>query len=292
MREPIYAGVELGGTKTIAVVGTPRRIVDRLQLPTTTPDETLGAIAAKLSEWRAAHAVEALGIASFGPIALDPMDPRYGHMLPTPKPDWSGAAVLDTLSRGFARTAIHTDVVGAALAEGAMGAARGLSDFVYVTIGTGVGTGIIAGGQPVSGLMHPEAGHWRVRRAPGDAFAGACPFHGDCLEGLVAGPALASRFGMAGEVVPDDHPDWAHVAAAIGEAAAMLFAGLATARIVIGGGVVGRRPWLLQRIRETALAALGGYLPFVNAASIERSIVPAALTDSGAIGALVLAERA
>lgn len=290
--QPLYAGVELGGTKAIAVLGEGTRLIDRFQLPTTTPGDTLTRLAERLAEWRVSHGVAALGIASFGPIAVDPSDPAYGHMLATPKPGWADADVLGTLAAGFDRAAVHTDVVGAALGEGLHGAAKGLTDFVYVTVGTGVGMGIIVGGAPVTGLMHPEAGHWRVHRAADDRFGGACPFHGDCLEGLIAGPALAKRFGMPGEQVADDHPDWPYVADALAEAMAGLFLALATQRIVIGGGVIVKRSELLRRVRESTVAKLGGYLPFVDEHSITNRIVPAELPDAGATGALVLASRA
>ncbi|MEZ0495452.1 ROK family protein [Sphingomonas sp. IW22] len=292
MNDNLFAGVELGGTKAIAVLGAGAGIVDRLQVPTTSPAETLGVLSHRLGEWRATHGVSALGIASFGPISLDPEDADHGHMLATPKPGWAGADVLGILSRGFDRAAINTDVVAAALGEGLHGAACGLRDFVYVTIGTGVGMGIIAGGVPVTGLMHPEAGHWRVRRAAGDGFAGACPFHGDCLEGLIAGPSLAKRFDMPGDRVGDDHPDWRFVADALAEAMATLFLGLATQRVVIGGGVVAHRPSLLAMVRAMTVEKIGGYLPFIDAETIGERVVAAKLPDAGAVGALVLAARA
>lgn len=286
--DAIVAGVELGGTKSIAVIGRGREIIDRFRVPTTTPDETLGAIAAKLAEWRRDLRPAAIGIASFGPVAV-----ADGRMLPTPKPHWAGAEIVAPLAQGFDAVAFHTDVTGAALGEGAFGAGAGLSDFIYVTVGTGVGMGIIVGGQPVTGMMHPEAGHLRVRRRAGDDFVGACPFHGDCLEGLVSGPAIAARSGGPAHLLAADDPAWRDIADALGEAFASLFLTLSPARIIVGGGVGLGQPQLLPMVRERTVAALGGYLGFVDDASIEGRIVPAALgEEAGPLGTLVMAQGA
>lgn len=282
----MVAGVELGGTKSIAVIGRGETILDRFRVPTTTPDETLGALAAKLAEWRQAHRPEAIGIASFGPISV-----AEGRMLPTPKPHWAGADIVGPLSAGFDRVAFHTDVTGAALGEGRHGAGVGLSDFLYVTVGTGVGMGIIVNGQPVTGMMHPEAGHIRVRRRAGDEFAGACPFHGDCLEGLVSGPAIAARAGKPAHLLTADDPAWRDVADALGEAFATLFLTLSPARIIVGGGVGLGQPQVLPMVRERTVAALAGYLGFVDDRSIAERIVPAGLGDeAGPLGTLVMAQ--
>ncbi|KQM61430.1 fructokinase [Sphingomonas sp. Leaf16] len=282
----MVAGVELGGTKSIAVIGHGDTIIDRFRVPTTTPDETLGALAAKLAEWRQVHRPEAIGIASFGPISV-----ADGTMLPTPKPHWAGADIVGPLAVGFDRVAFHTDVTGAALGEGRHGAGVGLSDFLYVTVGTGVGMGIIVNGRPVTGLMHPEAGHIRVRRRAGDDFAGACPFHGDCLEGLVSGPAIAARAGKPAHLLGADDPAWRDVADALGEAFAMLFLTLSPARIIVGGGVGLGQPHVLPMVRERTVAALAGYLGFVDEHSIGERIVPAGLGDeAGPLGTLVMAQ--
>ena len=282
----MVAGVELGGTKSIAVIGRGDTIVDRFRVPTTTPDETLGALAAKLAEWRAEHRPEAIGIASFGPISV-----ASGCMLPTPKPHWAGADIVGPLAVGFDRVAFHTDVTGAALGEGRHGAGVGLSDFLYDTVGTGVGMGIIVNGQPVTGMMHPEAGHIRVRRRIGDDFAGACPFHGDCLEGLVSGPAIAARAGKPADQLSADDPAWRDVAGALGEAFATLFLTLSPARIIVGGGVGLGQPQVLPMVRERTVAALSGYLGFVDDRSIAERIVPAGLGDeAGPLGTLVMAQ--
>lgn len=288
------AGIELGGTKSIAVLAHDGVIIDRHAIPTGRPDQTLATLVDQLSAWNAAQPVAAIGIGSFGPIALDPADPAFGMITTTPKPFWAHTDVRGTFARAFAvPIGFDTDVAGAALAEGRWGAAQGCLDHVYLTIGTGVGAGIVAGGHIVHGVGHPEVGHMRVRRAAGDQFAGSCPFHGDCLEGLIAGPALAARTGMAGDAIPDDHPVWANVAAELAEAMAILMLTLAPKRIVVGGGVAIKRPELLtQTIVQTA-ALLADYLPGYGSERLSRCIVPAGLgDDAGPLGAIELAHLA
>jgi len=279
---PLLAGIELGGTKAIAVLARGGVIVDRLRLATTTPAETLGAIAARLAEWRP----DALGIASFGPVAINPKDPLYGHILATPKPGWKGTDLIAALSRDVP-VALTTDVIAAALAEGQSGAAVGLGDFVYVTIGTGIGMGIVSHGRPLTGHLHPEAGHMFVPRMVGDQFRGTCPFHGDCLEGLASGPAIQARKGQDAAAVADEDDVWVPVVDALAKGFANLCLTLACERIVIGGGVAVARPWIAEAIETRMAQLLAGYL------SEPCAIVPAALgADAGPRGALLLAAAA
>jgi fructokinase len=279
---PLLAGIELGGTKAIAVLARGDAIVDRLQLPTSSPGETLGAIARQLEQWQPA----ALGIASFGPLAIRRGASDFGRILATPKPGWSGVDLIAALAPQCP-VALSTDVIAAALAEGAGGAAAGLTDFVYVTIGTGIGMGIVSAGVPVTGTLHPEAGHLFVRRVPGDAFAGICPAHGDCLEGLAAGPAIAARAGRAGPDIADGDPVWDFVVDALAQGFANLRLTLATQAIVIGGGVAVARPWLAAAIAGRMDQLLAGYLP---GASV---VVAAQLgAEAGPRGALLLARTA
>ncbi len=291
---PIVAGVELGGTKAIAVVGYGRMILDKVQVPTTTPAETLGALGICLREWQARWNPRALGIASFGPVSIHTGRSDYGHMLPTPKAGWTGADLLGPLDGTIKGPCfLHTDVTAAALAEGRWGAAQQLSDFIYVTIGTGIGIGIIANGQPIAGQMHPEAGHLRVRRMVDDAFPGICPFHGDCLEGLASGPAIAARSGVDGADLTQDDPAWIPIADAIAEAFVSLFLTLAPQAIVVGGGVGTGQRHLLEKVRTGVAQKLGDYLPHVEETALARMIMPAALGgQAGPVGALMLAEMA
>ena len=288
---PILAGVELGGTKVRLVIGRGGEILASARLPTERPETTLPAAAAQLAAWRRTFQPVALGIASFGPIVVDRARADWGRMLTTPKPGWAGADIAGALGEGFdGRVALHTDVAAAALAERAWGAARGLDDVVYVTVGTGIGIGVIAGGVPLTGALHPEAGHLRVRRMAGDAFPGTCPFHGDCLEGLASGPAIAARAGRPADALAAGDPAWTFVADALAEAFAGLFLTLATARIVVGGGVGVGQPHLLPAIRNGVVTKLGGYLPAMGTAEIDERIVAAGLgADAGPLGALLLA---
>lgn len=280
--EPLLAGIELGGTKTIAVLARGGVVVDQVRVATTSPHETLGAIAARLAAWQP----RAIGIASFGPVAIHRGDPRFGRILATPKAGWEGADLIAALAPSVP-VELSTDVIAAALAEGASGAAAGLTDFAYVTIGTGIGMGIVSGGRPLTGRLHPEAGHMVVPRPAGDAFAGTCPFHGDCLEGLASGPAIERRTGRPASEIGDDDPAWPFVVDALGHAFANLRLTLASEAIVIGGGVAVARPWLAAALAKRSDEVLAGYLP-------ERSLVlPAALgAEAGPRGALLLAEAA
>lgn len=229
-------------------------------MPTTRPDATLGALAAILRRWRGAAA---LGVASFGPIDLDPVSPTHGFITSTTKPGWAGTDVLGPLAAALsAPAAFDTDVVGAALAELRWGAGRGLADFAYVTVGTGVGVGLVVNGRPTRGFLHGELGHVRVPRLAGDDWPGACPFHGACVEGLASGSAIAARIGgrEVAALAPDD-PVWEGVAHALAQLCHVIVCAAAPRRIAIGGGVVERQPHLLPRIAALLAGSMAGYMP-------------------------------
>lgn len=250
-----FGAVEIGGTKTDMSVGTSYQdMADPVRIATTDPDETLN----RILEFFADHEVAAVGVASFGPLHLSPSSSRYGTMMFTPKPGWSGTPLHQRLSEGLGLpVAIDTDVNGAARGEGRWGAAQGMSDFVYVTVGTGIGAGIVVDGDPIGGERHPEAGHIVVRRHPDDRHEGSCPYHGDCLEGMAAGPALEARFGR-----PET---WAGNDAVLEMGVHYLAQGMvalvytvAPERIVIGGGV-SRLPGFHDRLRDRVTTLLAGY---------------------------------
>lgn len=289
-----FAGIELGGTKAIAVLADGDHIVDRRTIQTGEPIATLSALRAILGDWAGRSALAGLGIASFGPIQLDPADPAFGRILATPKPGWTGAPVVALLSDGLGcRVAVDTDVNGAALAEYRWGAGIGCNSLCYLTIGTGLGGGLLIDGQPVHGAMHPEIGHIRLRRVTGDAFAGNCRFHGDCIEGLVSGPALAARFGMDPAEAPDAHPAWHDVAADIGELCCTILLTMSPRRILFGGAVALSRPFILPWVRAIVTGQLERYLPFVTPATVVQIIQPAGLgSDAGPLGAIALAQTA
>ncbi|MBL8652203.1 MAG: ROK family protein [Sphingopyxis sp.] len=289
-----FAGVELGGTKVVVTLADGFDIIDQHYLPTTTPEETLRAAVDRLAAWDAEAPLTAIGIASFGPIRVDPAAADYGTMLFTTKPGWTGAGVVAAFSGRFAcPIALDTDVNGAGIAEAALGAGQGCNTIVYLTIGTGVGGGVIVGGQPVIGRLHPEIGHLRLRRAAGDGFAGACAFHGDCVEGLVSGPALWARFGRDPAAIDAADPGWDAVALDLAELFAALMLTLSPDRIVVGGSVALGQPDLLARATECAARRLMKYIGDYDVTALSCIVVPPALKqDAGPLGAILLASRA
>lgn len=291
----LFAGVEMGGTKCVCLLATgPDDIRDTVRIPTTTPAETLAAIEAVLSRWQGAHGFQAIGVASFGPLELDPASPLYGTLVNTPKPGWTGANLLAGLTRFGVPVGLDTDVNGAALAEGRWGGARGLDSFTYVTVGTGIGVGSIVRGLAVRGLGHSEAGHLRIPRLPGRSWPGACPFHGDCAEGLASGPAIQAQAGVPAVELPPGDPIWEEVVQALAALLHNLVLTTAPQRILIGGGVVAGQPFLLPRVRHALVESLHGYgvAPAI-AADIDSFVVAPALgTSTGPLGAVAVAQAA
>jgi fructokinase len=284
----MFAGVELGGTKCVAILARgPDEIVEHKIVPTQSPAETLGGLAAILEGWRE-NGLAGLGIASFGPVDLDPLSPTYGEITSTPKPGWSGAPVKARLEQaaGIA-AAFDTDVNGAALAEMRWGAGQGFDDFAYVTVGTGVGVGLVVNGRPTGGFANCELGHIRVARLPHDRFTGCCPFHGDCVEGLAAGPSIEARAGAAGvrALEPDD-PVWESVSWALAQLCHAIVCAAAPRGIAMGGGVIEKQPHLLGLVERMLVKSLGGYLPLPGAPYVRA---PALGSNAGPLGAIALA---
>jgi fructokinase len=280
----LIAGVEIGGSKTVVLLARGREIVEQRRIATTTPRETLDACRDALLAWAHHGPPAALGIGSFGPLDL-----AAGRIAVTPKPGWSGTAVVGHFDGLDMPTAFDTDVAAAALAEARWGAAVGTTVSAYLTVGTGIGLGLVVDGRPVHGLMHPEIGHVRV--AHDRSFTGICPFHGDCLEGLASGPAIAARTGMPADALPADHPVWTQVAGELGEMVAMLFLTVSPERVVIGGGVGGGQPQMLDMIRDRVAARLAGYIAPLTRASLDRILCPPKLGMlSGPLGTIALAE--
>lgn len=281
-----YGAVEIGGTKTdVAVGSSPENLSTPHRIPTTTPDETLGAVAVFL----ASQAVAAIGVASFGPLDLDPASPEFGRILATPKPDWTGASVHKVLESATGLPVrIDTDVNGAALGEGRWGAAAGMSNYVYITVGTGIGAGVVVNGWVISGARHPETGHLVVSRLEGDQYPGNCPYHGDCLEGMANGPALEARFGRpetwaGNETVLDVGTHY------VAQGLRDLVYTVAPERMIIGGGVSGI-PYFHERLRSELGQLLGGY---PEEPDLDLLIAKPGLAElSGLAGALILAEQA
>jgi len=294
MPSAIFAGVEMGGTKCVCILGSgPNDILAQEVLPTGDPAATLGAIAQVLERWQASFGkCKAIGVASFGPLDLRRESRSYGRIGTTPKERWTGVDLAGSFAKRFAvPVGFTTDVIGAALAEGRWGAAQGLSDYAYITVGTGVGVGMVSAGRPLLGFHHPELGHVRVVRSPGDDWPGNCRFHGDCVEGLAAGPAIEARSGGSAVDLPENSPIWQTVAHALGQLAHILVVSVAPQRILIGGGVLSAQPHLFPRIRSYFATSLNGYLDTPEVTSgLEQYIGPPGLgTRAGPLGALALA---
>lgn len=277
----MLGGIEAGGTKFVCAVGSGPTDLEAKTFPTGSPEETLEQVV----RFFHAHPVHALGVGSFGPVDLDPGSPSHGTITSTPKPGWAGFPLKRRLAEALGvRVAIETDVNAAALGEHRWGAARGIEDFVYLTVGTGIGGGAMVRGKLLFGRSHPEMGHMRIPRDPAlDPFPGSCPYHGDCLEGLASGPAVASRWGMAGEDLPEDHPGFARIAEYLALGLMNLTLVLSPRRIVMGGGLMRRQP-LLTGVRQRLKELLRGY---VEAPGI---VAPGLGERSGVLGALALAE--
>ena len=288
----LCAGVELGGTKCVAILARgPDDVRARELIPTTSPDETLGRIERTLEGWQSERGFDALGIASFGPVDVDRSSPRFGHVLSTPKPGWALTDVGQRLSKALAvPCAFDTDVNGAALAEMRWGSGRGFNDFAYVTVGTGVGVGLIVDGKPTRGFGHCELGHVRVARFPGEDWPGSCPFHGDCIEGLAAGPSLRARFGDRLDDLAADHPVWDSVAWTLAQLCHVIVCAAAPRRIVIGGGVMEQQPHLLPRIQSKLVESLNGFIQLPENGDYVRR--PELGKDAGPMGAIALAMTA
>jgi len=288
----IYAGVELGGTKCVAILAREADdILERAVIPTTAPDGTLGLIERTLLDWQRTHGFDALGIACFGPLDLDPDSLTYGHVLATPKPGWSGAIVAPRFRNALRVPLLFdTDVNGAAFAEMRWGSGRGFSDFAYVTVGTGVGVGLIVNGHPVRGFGHCELGHVRVERWPGDDFSGTCPYHGDCVEGLASGTALAARFGDRLDQLAVDDPAWDPVVWTLAQLCHVIVCAAAPQRIALGGGVIDQQPHLLGKIEMTLIESLNGFLRLPSDGAYVCA--PELGTDAGPLGAIALAMTA
>lgn len=289
----LYGSIEGGGTKFVCAVGsTPDDLRAEVRFPTTTPEATLSRA---IDFFTGRGPLDAIGIAMFGPLNLDRASPKYGHVGPTPKEGWTDADIVGPLTEAFRiPVGFDTDVNGAALGEGRWGAGAGLDDFVYVTVGTGIGGGVVSNGKAIHGLVHPEIGHLRIPRHPDDTFPGRCPFHGDCLEGLASGPAIADRWGVSAEELGGITPQAVEMEAfSLGSAMANLVLSLSPQRIILGGGVM-HLPGLLEATRRRMLEALGGY---VDSPALERGacayvVAPKLGGGSGIAGGLVLAERA
>lgn len=293
---PLYGGIEAGGTKFVCAVGAgPGDIRAEVRFPTTTPGETLQRAIAFFQEQQQIAPLVAIGVGSFGPVDVDPASPAFGSITTTPKPGWQQVDLVGALKAALGLpVGFDTDVNAAALGEYRWGSTRGLSVSLYLTIGTGVGGGGVIEGRLMHGLIHPEMGHMRLPHDRAvDPYPGHCPYHGDCLEGLACGPAIAERWGQPAYTLPPDHPAWDLEAHYLALALTNLVCVVSPQRIVLGGGVMDQ-PQMLPLIRQKVQAYLNGYVrsPAILE-RIDQYIVRPALGDRvGVLGALALAEQA
>ncbi|WP_084159602.1 ROK family protein [Paenibacillus ehimensis] len=280
-------GIEAGGTKFVCGVGNERgEVVDSIRFPTEDPETTLGKAIAYFKE----KSVDAIGIGSFGPIDLRLGSPTYGYVTTTPKPGWGNVDFLGTLRREFdVPCGWNTDVNAAAFGEATWGAAKGLKSCLYYTVGTGIGIGVFLEGRLVQGLVHPEGGHMLTRRHPGDDFAGLCPYHGDCLEGMASGPAIEARWNVKGHELPSSHPAWEMEAYYIAQSITGAVLLNSPEKVILGGGVM-QQSQLFPLIREAVKANLNGYVSAGEIAErMDEYIVPPGLgQQAGLCGAFAL----
>jgi fructokinase len=291
----IYGGIEAGGTKFVCVVASgPNQIYAEERFPTTTPQETIQKAVAFFNAYQKNNNIKlsALGVGSFGPLDPNPTSKTFGFITSTPKPGWKNSDLLGPLKSNLnIPIAFDTDVNAAAIGEGLWGAAKGLDNFMYFTIGTGVGGGAIINGKPLHGLLHPEMGHIRLKHDLNfDPFEGNCPYHGDCFEGLVAGPALQKRFGQPAYTLPVDHPGWDLVAHYIALAMSDFICSFSPQRIILGGGVM-QQTQLFPLIHEKTIQYLNGYVQSpVILENIHNYIVPPKLSNqAGMLGSIAMA---
>lgn len=293
MSKPIYAGIDAGGTEFKCIVGTgPDDVLAFEKIQVTYPEETLSLCLGFFKAMQEEHGTPAgMGIASFGPVDLQQSSATYGYITTSTKALWS-----DTNITGYFKEALglpiafDTDVNGALLGEQQWGAAQGLHSAVYVTIGTGVGAGVMMDGHLLHGAIHTEAGHMLLPRHVDDGFHGACPFHGACLEGLASGPAIAERWLQDPKTLPSDHPAWELQAHYLASMCVNLVLTYSPQRVILGGGVM-ERSELFKLIRLSYLAQMNGYLGRYSL-EIDEFIVGAGLgSKAGALGALALAKK-
>lgn len=293
-REELFGGIECGGTKFVCAVGTADgNIRLRARIPTTNPNDTLDEVAEFFSEYVENNLLTAIGIGAFGPISLRRSDPPFGTILNSPKLEWQGTNLSEQMAlRLDVPTYLTTDVNTALIGETTCGAARGCANAAYVTVGTGIGAGLLVFGRVVENSGHPEVGHILIPKHPSDSYAGHCPYHADlCAEGLASGPAIAERWGRSAVELDETHPAWELEAYYIGEILVDLIALLNPERLILGGGV-GSLDHLLPKVRDQVLTLGAKYFPDIQKKSdVKRLIVnPELGDDAGIIGALKFAQ--
>lgn len=289
----MFGAIEAGGTKFVCAVGSDPADLTITQLPTTSPQATT-AEAIHFLRTSSGGKLQAVGIGSFGPVDLSPSSRTFGHITSTPKLSWQNFDLLGAVRAALdVPIGFDTDVNAAAFGEARWGAAQSITDFIYLTVGTGIGGGAIVNGQILHGMVHPEMGHILVPHdCQRDPYPGCCPFHHDCLEGLASGPAIQQRWGRPAQELPADHPAWPLEAHYLALGLANWVCTLSPKRIVLGGGVM-QKQWLFPLIRSELVRLLNGYVQSTELKNVEDYVVPARLGNrAGIAGALALAQQA
>lgn len=283
----MLGAIEAGGTKFVCAVGDKNgKVTDQIQIPTTTPEETLP----KVIEFFKSYPLDAIGIGSFGPIDVNRNSPSYGHIMTTPKPGWKNYPLVRTFKDVFGvPIGFHTDVNAAALGEATFGAAEGLDSCLYITVGTGIGAGAIVQGQLLQGYSHPEMGHILVKRHPEDLYQGRCPYHGHCLEGLAAGPAIEERWGEKGIHLADREEVWKLEGYYIAQALMQYILILSPKKIILGGGVMNQKQ-VFSHIYQYLEEFLQEYVSLPDLS--EYIVSPGLGNNAGITGSLLLAHQA
>ena len=282
-----YGALEVGGTKMVCALGTEDgKIIEQTSIPTRDPAATIPDIV----EYFRNKDIAALGVASFGPIDPDRNSPAFGYITTTPKKGWNDYNLVGTLKSALnVPIGFDTDVNGSLLGEVTYGSSKGISDAVYITVGTGIGGGVMTNGKLLHGMLHPELGHMLMRVHPNDKYEGKCPYHKNCFEGLASGPAIEERWGMKGELLSDRKEVWELEAYYIGQAIVNLILTLSPKRIILGGGVM-HQEQLFEMIHAEVKQQLNGYVRTALLEDIEHYIVPASLNDDqGIMGCIKLA---
>jgi fructokinase len=289
----LFGAIEAGGTKFVCGIGTGPEDLTIVQIPTTTPEATVRQVIDFFQGSK--EPIRGIGIGSFGPLDLHPESPTFGFITSTPKPGWRNFNIAGIIAGELGvPVGFDTDVNAAALGEGRWGAAVGLTDFLYLTVGTGIGGGAVVNDSLLHGLVHPEMGHLRIPHdRSSDPFTGNCPFHGDCLEGLASGPAMQARWGVPPSQLPENHAAWMLEAHYLALGLVSWVCTLSSQRIIIGGGIM-QQPQLFLMIRQEVPLLLNGYIQARTLMdSLDDYIVPPKLGNrAGILGALVLAEAA
>lgn len=287
-----YLGsIEAGGTKFVCCVGTENgEIIEKISFPTMTPEKTISNITSFFKDYK----LDAIGIGSFGPVDLNKKSKTYGHITTTPKEHWRHFNFVGKIREHFPiPIGFSTDVNAALLGETEWGAAKGYNSCIYMTVGTGIGIGVMVNNRLLQGLHHPEAGHIFVKRHPEDTFSGCCSFHHDCLEGMASGPAIKKRWGKAGNELDANEKVWELEAYYLAQALVNYILILSPEKLIIGGGVA-KQKHLLPMVRENVVEMLNGYIQDKHITSNIDSYItsPGLSDDAGIYGGLVLAKRA